>query len=53
MYTEKLTEIYQNYIRDENLPLLSADDLIAEIPLTFDQFVWVKNFISIWEVLAD
>ena len=52
-----LTDVYQQYITSNNLPNMSADDLLyahmyAEVNLAIAQQTWVETFISIWEDLS-
>lgn len=52
-----LVDVYQEYITSNNLPNMSADDLLyaymyAEVNLSIAQQSWVETFISIWEDLS-
>ena len=52
-----LVDVYQEYITSNNLPNMSADDLLyahmyAEVNLSIAQQRWIETFISIWEDLS-
>ena len=52
-----LVDVYQEYITSNNLPNMSADDLLyaymyAEVNLSIAQQTWIETFISIWEDLS-
>ena len=52
-----LVDVYQEYITSNNLPNMSADDLLyahmyAEVNLSIAQKTWIETFISIWEDLS-
>ena len=52
-----LVDVYQEYITSNNLPNMSADDLLyaymyTEVNLYIAQKTWIETFISIWEDLS-
>ena len=45
-----LTDGYQGWIEEQNLPNKSADELLySDHPLTDSQRKWLRNFNDIWE----
>lgn len=45
---EQLTEEYEQWIEENNLPLLSADDLLVEGNLSLEQNLYLNGFIGRW-----
>jgi hypothetical protein len=49
-----LTDGYQGWIEEQNLPNKSADELLySDHPLTDSQKKWLRNFNDIWETEID
>ena len=49
-----LTDGYQAWIKRQQLPNMSADDLLySDHPLTEPQRKWLRNFNYIWETEID
>jgi len=49
-----LTDGYQGWIKRQDLPNMSADDLLySDHPLTDSQRKWLRNFNDIWETEID
>ena len=49
-----LTDGYQGWIEEQNLPNKSADELLySDHPLTDSQRKWLRNFNDIWETEID
>jgi len=49
-----LTDGYQGWIKRQDLPNMSADDLLySNQPLTDSQRKWLRNFNDIWEAEID
>ena len=49
-----LTDGYQGWIEEQNLPNKSADELLySDHPLTDSQRKWLRNFNDIWEAEID
>ena len=48
-----LTDGYQAWIKRQQLPNMSADDLLySDHPLTDSQRKWLRNFNDLWESLV-
>ena len=47
--------IYRAWCRDNGLPYMSADELLAEesVEKTLDQTKFIKSFITIWDYATD
>tara|TARA_R100000234_G_scaffold99530_1_gene68191 strand:+ start:523 stop:762 length:240 start_codon:yes stop_codon:yes gene_type:complete len=49
-----LTDGYQAWIKRQELPNMSADDLLySDHPLTDSQRKWLRNFTDLWESEID
>jgi len=50
---EGLITDYQEFIAENNLPVMSADELLLEVDLTEDQREFVNHFIEVWNTAMD
>ena len=49
-----LTDVYENWIKGNGLPLVSADDLLYQSTgneLSLRQRVWLSSFIETWDTI--
>ena len=51
MLQKKLQELYDEFLKINDLPSMSADELILEVskPAQSDIRVWLQGFIMLWE----
>ena len=51
MLQKKLQELYDEFLKINDLPSMSADELILEVskPAQRDIRVWLQGFIMLWE----
>lgn len=51
---QKLADLYQDWIVENDLPYLEANELIVgDYSLTEDQTIWLNDFIKMWEQEED
>ncbi len=49
----QLIQQFQEWCAEQNLPVMSADELVCEDFTTLAQKFWLMNFIAEWEAAED
>jgi len=47
-----LTIFYQSWLNEQELPMISADELLASHEVSPDQIEWLEAFQKMWELSA-
>jgi hypothetical protein len=50
---DQLIQRFQKWCAEQNLPVMSADELVCEDFTTLTQKSWLMNFIAEWEAAED
>ena len=50
---ERLIDIYDNWIEEQGLPAMSADELVWEDCVNTEQRKWLLDFNEAWEAAED